>query len=124
MSDQDMFNEVNDDVSIGAVRGRTVIHVFTQLTTDLAPNFVYNSATRRFVRRPDSAVLPSSEPEREAPPRGVAPYYWYGGRFQKQYESAVKLTKEFFGAPHLDVCWSMSKSQILLVCPAFHYHQC
>lgn len=65
-----MFNEINDDVSIGAVRGRLVIHIFTQLITDLAPNFIFNSTTRRFVRRPQSDVLPNPEVEREPPPKG------------------------------------------------------
>jgi cytoplasmic FMR1 interacting protein len=98
----DILREMNDDVSVGAIRGRLVMHIFTQLTTDLFPNFNYNGATRRFVRRPETPVLGMTEPERESAPKGVAPYYWYGKQLTKQCEAVAKLSKTFFGAPHLE----------------------
>jgi cytoplasmic FMR1 interacting protein len=43
----EMFKELNDDNALGQFRGRIVFHVFSELLSDLLPNFNYNSATRR-----------------------------------------------------------------------------
>ncbi len=94
---------VNDDVSIGSIRGRILKHVLTEVTADIIPHFNFNSTTRRFVRRPPSEVLAHvPECERDAAPKGVAEHRWYGSNLKKQYEAQHKLVKGFFGMPHVE----------------------
>ena len=96
-----MFSEMNDSVSVGNVRGRIVVHVVSELVSDLLVNFNYNSTTRRFVRHPSSETVPFAEVSRD-PPRTYPNWYWYGDRIAKQWEASVKLTKGFFGTPHVE----------------------
>lgn len=44
----DLMAEANRQVS--APNGRITLHVFSELTDDLIPNFCFNTTTRRFVR--------------------------------------------------------------------------
>ena len=56
MYSQDLYHEVNEDVVVGTFRGRVVIHVLRELSSDLFRNFIYCTATGRFVRGPESFV--------------------------------------------------------------------
>ena len=64
-----MLRETNDDVSLVSFHGRIVIHTLTELISDLFPNFVYNSYTRRFIRQVDDAA-PQHPTEKMERPRG------------------------------------------------------
>jgi hypothetical protein len=44
----DLLAEANRQVS--APNGRITLHIFSELTDDLLPNFCFNTTTRRFVR--------------------------------------------------------------------------
>lgn len=96
-----MLSEVNDSVSIGSVRGRIVTHIVYEIVSDLLWNFNYNTATRRFVRFTPCSVVPPADVPRD-PARTYPAWYWYGDKLSKQWESVVKLSKGFFGPPHVE----------------------
>lgn len=104
----EMFREMNESVTLGAFRGRIVIHVIRELSVDFLADFVWNSATRRFVRPPKRHY--NAKFERAPMPRHMAPYFLYGGiraGFNKAFSTAFRLTRTFFGGPHVEALFNL-----------------
>jgi len=94
-----MLKEINDDVSLGQFRGRIIWHVFSELISDILPNFIYNSNTQRFVRGPHSFA---DDAVRERPPSNVQPWFWYGMGFKEAFEREAAICRGYFGVEHMD----------------------
>ncbi len=94
-----MFTEINEDTSVGQFRGRIVVHVFSELMSDLIPNFVFNTTTNRFIRGPVTYVDP---PVRESAPKNVPVYFWFKRSLKDTLDKAYDLTKGFFGTEHME----------------------
>jgi cytoplasmic FMR1 interacting protein len=101
---QSMFRAVNDDASLGAFRGRILVHIYSELVGDLLPSFSYNTTSNRFVRSKGGA---SSQHIRPLSPKNVPGYFWYTSRYNKIFDAANKMYKGFFGKPHLDALLSI-----------------
>lgn len=80
---------MNEDTSLEPFRGRVVVHVFSELVTDLLPSFCFNTTTRRYVRGPVQFVPP---PPRDSMPKFHS-HYWYTARFNKAFNDVLKLTR-------------------------------
>jgi len=92
-----IFSEVNESVSLVSFHGRIILHVIFQLTLDLAPNFVYNSITQRFVRAPHcftEPVLRISKPQPD-------PNNFGNKLMATAFATALQLTKDWFGIQHV-----------------------
>jgi len=96
---EDMFKEMNSDVSVSSFRGRIVLHIFSELVADVMSDFTYNSGTERFIRSRHHWV---DRPDRGRPPRGVAPHFWFGKSFNQCFERHAALSKGFFGVEHIE----------------------
>jgi cytoplasmic FMR1 interacting protein len=96
---ESMFAEANENFAVGVFRSRLVMHMFSELASDLLPNFVYCSATGRFVRGPASF---KEQVERAPAPRRVPSYFWYGRRHRAAYDAAMRLSRGYFGAAHVE----------------------
>ena len=42
---QEMLQEVNEEVT--SINGRIALHVFVEMSSDIIPNYCYNSAAKR-----------------------------------------------------------------------------
>jgi cytoplasmic FMR1 interacting protein len=94
----DLLNENNGNFAPTCFRSRISSHMLRTLLVDLFPNFSYNSFTQRFVRSPIQ-IRPAKYPK---PPKTSVIKLTYGSICYKAFEMADKLTKGFFGRPHLE----------------------
>eukprot|EP00456_Euglypha_rotunda_P010037 TRINITY_DN1240_c0_g1_i2.p1 TRINITY_DN1240_c0_g1~~TRINITY_DN1240_c0_g1_i2.p1 ORF type:complete len:683 (-),score=97.03 TRINITY_DN1240_c0_g1_i2:19-1845(-) len=99
-----MLKEINQDVSIGQFRGRIIWHVFSELISDILPNFIYNSNTQRFVRGPQAFA---EDAVRERPPSNVQPWFWYGMGFKEAFEREAAICRGYFGVEHMEALLSV-----------------
>jgi cytoplasmic FMR1 interacting protein len=98
---ESMLREVNDDISVVSFHGRTAVHALSELISDMLPNYVYNSGTRRFVRSKDSSSHPV--PSQKRSNFRMQPIDLYGSPSMSKYmQQASKLFGGFFGADHAD----------------------
>lgn len=94
---ESMMKELDMDTSIGRFRGKIIMHAFSEIVTDIMPNFVYNSTTERFVEAPQ---LYADKPSRDNP-KSVLPHFWYGKGYKEIFERQVSMYKGYFGKDHL-----------------------
>eukprot|EP00808_Paulinella_micropora_P032344 g67638.t1 len=99
-----MIKEINEDVTIGVFRGRILWHSFSEIVTDLVPNFVFNSSSNRFVR---GKVSYSDEVIRERPPNNVQSWFWFGNKYREAFERRSDACKGYFGVEHLEAMLSV-----------------
>ncbi|ETO15078.1 component of SCAR regulatory complex [Reticulomyxa filosa] len=92
----DMFNEINEDTTIGSYRGRLFLATYNQLFSGLLRTSVFNNTTRRFVSL-----------ERAKAMKRVENAFLWGSRFTKIYHELFKVTRGFFGIEHLHAIVSL-----------------
>lgn len=91
----DLLAEANRQVS--APNGRITLHIFSELTDDLLPNFCFNTTTRRFVRGKMNYRKP---PDRGRPPV-TAPQYEFGSKsLNAAFSNLSMMYSGFIGVPH------------------------
>ena len=96
-----IYNESNASSSIRSFHGRVVLHIVFEFVYDLWPNFVYTSATNRFIRAPplgrqEEIVLRENMPK-------LNPKQLYGNKVMSvAYQQHWELFTGFFGMPHVD----------------------
>lgn len=94
---QDLLQEVNEAVTLPY--GRIALHVFAELTTDVMPNWAFNTTTRRFTLPELAPTFGDGEPKRESarPP----PQYLSGSKaLNAAHASCGELGQGFIGAEH------------------------
>jgi cytoplasmic FMR1 interacting protein len=95
-----IFSEANrstDRTSFSS--NRVLSHVVSELLGDILPNYVYNSATQRFVK-PGLVFVDAVD---RASAGHAESFFNYGGRgFQVAFERKADLLVGFFGQEHLD----------------------
>eukprot|EP01083_Nonionella_stella_P112600 331444_1 len=92
-----MFEEVNESVALGALRGRVILQILRELSLDLFRDTVFHSATLRFTRPKDSFVDLPERPKQRSMPQ----HFGHGSKFNKVYSNALKLSRGFYGVPHV-----------------------
>lgn len=93
---ESMLKENNDDISVASFQGRIAVCALSELISDLLPNWVYNSGTRRFVPQPGGA-----SPKRAS--YRMQPIDLYGSPAMSKYmQQASKLFAGFFGVEHVE----------------------
>jgi len=104
-----MLSEVNESFSPSSFRGRISLHMLSSLAKDIFPNFSYNHHTRRFVSAP-IAIRPMQygKPPKQS---AVSQAFGSGGAgISKVFENCARLTRGFFGRPHLEAYLSLGVS--------------
>eukprot|EP00457_Paulinella_chromatophora_P000349 gb/GEZN01000349.1/.p1 GENE.gb/GEZN01000349.1/~~gb/GEZN01000349.1/.p1 ORF type:complete len:1473 (-),score=270.12 gb/GEZN01000349.1/:312-4730(-) len=99
-----MLKEMNEDVSIGVFRGRILWHAFSEIVSDLVPNFVFNSTTTRYVR---SKVCFSDDVNRDRPPASVQAWFWYGTKYREAFDLRAAACRGYFGVEHMEALVSV-----------------
>lgn len=95
----DLWNEMNDKVSMQSYMSRFVMHALSELVFDFFPNFAWCSNTQRFIRAPMTFV----EDVNREPVPSAGPLFLYGSKgLSTAYKSIVDLTEGFFGRPHME----------------------
>jgi len=106
---EDILLEVNEDSHLGSFKSRIAAHVYSEIVFDIAPNYIYKTATSRFVRAPVSLV----DPVHRVKCGSIPAYFLYTASFNKYFADVSKLSKgylqsllmysflsDFFGRPH------------------------
>lgn len=94
----EMFQEANE--SVMTTHGRTTLHVFAELCSDVMPNWVFNGRTNRFVRPEKAPVFGDGAPKRENPPRGQ-PQFWFGNKQMNHIFSILtEMYTGYIGVEH------------------------
>lgn len=105
---ENMLKEANDDMSAVSFHGRIVIHALAELIGDLFPNFVYNTASRRFTRGSTSeahAVPPAKRALKLDPIDQIGGSTRSGtepSAMSRYMAQAAKLYQTFVGVEHLE----------------------
>ena len=92
-----ILSEVNESYGPVSFSNRISLHMTRTLTSGLFPNSLYNKDTERFVQSP-STLRPV---EYDKAPKNLAPNMHYGSVCNKAYDQLGKMTRKFFGKPHL-----------------------
>ncbi|KAJ1421295.1 cytoplasmic FMR1-interacting, partial [Ochromonadaceae sp. CCMP2298] len=98
-----MLSEVNESFSPSSFRGRISLHMLSSLAKDVLPNFSYNFHTHRFVPSP-IAIRPMQYGKA---PKQSAVTAVFGPTHAKAFENCARLTRSFFGRPHLEAYLSL-----------------
>lgn len=93
-----MVSEVNESFSPACSRGRISLHMLSSLAKDVFPNSSYNLHTHRFVRSP-IAIRPVQYGKA---PKQSNITQAYGAVTSKEFEMCARLTRGFFGRPHIE----------------------
>lgn len=93
-----MLSEVNESFSPACSRGRISLHMLSSLAKDVFPNSSYNLHTHRFVRSP-IAIRPV---QYGRAPKQSNITQAYGAVTSKEFEMCARLTRGFFGRPHIE----------------------
>lgn len=102
-----LLNEASENLAPTCFRHRINEHMISCLVTDLFPNFCYNSFTNRFVRSPVTMnVIEPIKPIKNTVLSDV-----YGPLCFKAFELTGKLTRGFFGKPHLEAYIALMQYQ-------------
>ena len=92
------YSEVNESFSPSSFRGRISLHMLSSLAKDIFPNFSYNLHTHRFIPSP-IAIRPM---QYSRAPKQSAVAQAYGATSGKVFEMCARLTRSFFGLPHIE----------------------
>mmetsp|Transcript_22337 Transcript_22337/g.32537 ORF Transcript_22337/g.32537 Transcript_22337/m.32537 type:complete len:1588 (+) Transcript_22337:206-4969(+) len=101
-----LYHEVNESYGPTAFRNRISLHMLRTLVTDLFPNCSYNITTERFVRSP----VTLRPVEYDKPPKHLPANMMYGSLCNKAYDHISKLTRKFFGKPHIEAMLTVLSS--------------
>jgi len=85
------------DYSVSSSYGRIALHIVAEITSDVLPNYCYNSSTRRFVLTKFKLIKDVS---RDEPPTYQAHDLWGSKAIQVAYQSIHSLYTGFIGQPH------------------------
>lgn len=102
-----LLNEASENLAPTCIRHRINEHIISCLVTDLFPNFCYNSYTNRFVRSP--VTMNVIEPMK--PIKNSVLSEAYGPLCFKAFELTGKLTRGFFGKPHIEAYIALMQYQ-------------
>jgi len=102
-----LLNEATENLAPTCIRHRINEHIISCLVTDLFPNFCYNSYTNRFVRSP--VTMNAIEPIK--PIKNSVLSETYGPLCFKAFELTGKLTRGFFGKPHMEAYVALMQYQ-------------
>lgn len=98
---EEMLAEKNQSVN-NPILNRTTMFVFSEICTDVIPNFAFNSGSQRFVRPTYAPVFGDGEPNREKHPNSNS-MHWFGNRAMDKTFAAIHARKQgFVGKPHFD----------------------
>ncbi|KAI1717201.1 cytoplasmic fragile-X interacting family domain-containing protein [Ditylenchus destructor] len=95
---KDFFVEANHQVS--SPYGRITLHIYSELNSDLIPNYCFNTTTRRFVRAKINYRKP---PDREKAPIVAYPYEFGSKSLNAAFSNISAMYSGFVGLPHLRV---------------------
>ena len=101
-----ILSEVNESYGPTSFSNRISLHMTRTLTTDLFANCLFNKDTERFVQSP-STLRPV---DYDKAPKNLAPNMLYGSVCSKAYDQVGKMTRKFFGKPHLESILAVLKS--------------
>eukprot|EP01113_Clastostelium_recurvatum_P001498 TRINITY_DN1060_c0_g1_i3.p1 TRINITY_DN1060_c0_g1~~TRINITY_DN1060_c0_g1_i3.p1 ORF type:complete len:1328 (-),score=521.15 TRINITY_DN1060_c0_g1_i3:101-4084(-) len=90
--------EVNESTSLVSFHSRIVLHIIFELMYDFAPNFNYNSITKRFIRAPVTFTEPVP---RDAMPKSNPTFLFGNKALNGAYANSAELLKKFIGMPHI-----------------------
>jgi cytoplasmic FMR1 interacting protein len=99
-----LFGETNDSVTPASFCSRINFHLIRTLVGDVFTNWSYNALSQQFLRSP-MCIKPI---ELERAPR-VDSSMGFGAQCSRAYELCNKLTRAFFGRPHLAAIVSLVK---------------
>jgi len=98
-----ILSEVNESYGPTSFTNRISLHMLRTLTTDLFPNCLYNNDTERFVQSP----VPLRPVDYDKAPKNLAPNMMYGSDCGKAFDQMGKMTRKFFGKPHMEAMLSV-----------------
>lgn len=103
-----MFRETNDTTGPSSFCGRINFHLLRTLVGDIFPNWSYNSYSQQFLRSP-MCIKPI---ELDRAPR-VDSSMGFGAQCARAYELTNKVTRSFFGKPHMIAMIALLKNSNL-----------
>lgn len=88
------------DLNVSSTYGRIIIHILSEISADILPNYCFNNTTKRFVI---TKFHLNKEPQRDEPPTYQVHDLWGSKAIQIIYQSIHSLYSGFIGQKHFQL---------------------